>query len=252
MSREDIPFFFAMRETVSEDIDLLWTLRGLDEQLVALNAALKRFPAQRAAIEQRLAGERARLEQAKARFAELQKTRRALEQEIAGVSETERRFKGQQAAVKKNEEFRALQHEIEGAQNRRSELETGVLVQLEAEDRELAERPALERAVSAAEKETAERVAQIEAEERADRERVAALEAERRTHLERLSPAVRTRYERIRTSLEGRALVPIVKGACGGCYRGQPPQVVQEARKRDRVLICDGCGRMLLWPPEGA
>jgi len=252
MSREDIPFLFAMRETVSEDIDLLWTLRGLDEELVALNAALKRFPAQRASIAQRLAAERARLEHAKARFAELQKTRRALEQEIAGVSETERRFKGQQAAVKKNEEFRALQHEIEGAQNRRSELETGVLLQLEAEDRELAERPALERAVTAAEHETAERLAQIEAEERTDRERVAALEAERRTHVERLSAGVRTRYERIRTSLEGRALVPIVKGACGGCYRGQPPQVVQEARKRDRVLICDGCGRMLLWPPEGA
>ena len=252
MSREDIPFFFALRETVSEEIDLLWTLRGLDEQLVALNAALERFPAQRDSIEQRLAGERARLEQAKARFAELQKTRRAIEQEIASVSETERKYKGQQAAVKKNEEFRALQHEIEGAQNQRSELETGVLLQLEAEDREQAERPALERAVTAAEKETAERLAQIEAEERADRERVAALEGERRTHLAGLNPAVRSRYERIRTSLEGRALVPIVKSACGGCFRGQPPQVVQEARKRDRVLICDGCGRMLLWPPEGA
>ena len=54
-------------------------------------------------------------------------------------------------------------------------------------------------------------------------------------------------------TLRGRAVVPILpKGACGGCFRGQPPQVLQEARRGDRVLLCDGCGRMMVWPPEGA
>ena len=252
MSREDIPFFFAMRETVSEDIDQLWTLRGLDEELVALNGALRRFPGERAAIEQRLAGERARLVAAKARFAELQKQRRVTEQEIAGVTETERKFQTQLPLIKKNGEYKALQHEIEGARARRSDLETEVLSRLEAEDREMSERPALERGLATAEQEAVARLEEIGAAERTDRERVAALEAERQKHLERLTPALRIRYERIRASLDGRALVPILKGACGGCFRGQPPQVVQEARKRDRVLICDGCGRMLLWPPEGA
>ena len=144
----------------------------------------------------------------------------------------------------------ALQHEIDAARQQRSDLETQVLVQLEAEDHELTERPVLERALAAAEKESAGRLGLIEAEERADRERAAAFEAERQKLVEGLPPALRSRYERIRVSKEGRALVPILKGACGGCFRGQPPQVVQEARKRDRVLICDGCGRMLLWPPE--
>ncbi len=252
MSREDIPFFMAMRDTVSEDIDRLWTLRGFDEELVTLQSALQRFPAERAAIEQRLVAERARLAAAKAHFAELQKKRRELEQQIAAVTESERKFQGQQPLVKKNEEYKALQHEIDEARRRRSDLETQVLEQLEEEDRVQSERPALERALAAAEKESAGRLGLIEAEERADRERVAALEAERRTHVEALAPKLRSQYERIRASKEGRALVPILKGACGGCFRGQPPQVVQEARKRDRVLVCDGCGRLLLWPPEAA
>lgn len=250
MSRKDVPFFFAMRETVSEDIDLLWTLRGLDEELVTLNAALQRFPGERAAIEQRLAAERARLVEAKARFAELQKKRRVTEQEIAAVTETERKFQAQLPLVKKNEEYKALQHEIDGTRARRSDLETEVLIQLEAEDRDMSERPALERALAAAEQEAAGRLGAIATEERADRERAAAFETQRQEQVIRLAPALRVRYERIRASLDGRALVSILKGACGGCFRGQPPQVVQEARKRDRVLICDGCGRMLLWPPE--
>ena len=45
-------------------------------------------------------------------------------------------------------------------------------------------------------------------------------------------------------------MVAIVKGACGGCFRAQPPQVLQEARRGDRLLACDGCGRLLIWPPE--
>lgn len=250
MSRQDIPGFFLVRETVSEEIDLLWALRGIDEELVTLNAALQRFPGERTAIEQRLAAERMRLAQAKTHFTELQKKRREIEQKIAGVTETERKFQGQLPLVKKNEEYKALQHEIDAARQQRSDLETQVLVQLEAEDHELTERPVLERALAAAEKESAGRLGLIEAEERADRERAAAFEAERQKLVEGLPPALRSRYERIRVSKEGRALVPILKGACGGCFRGQPPQVVQEARKRDRVLICDGCGRMLLWPPE--
>ena len=252
MSRWDIPVLLAMRETVSGDIDLLWALRGLDEDLVTVQAALARYPGLRAAIEQQRSAARARLEEAKARVAELQKRRRALEQEIAGVTDSERRFQGQQAAVKKNEEYRALQHEIDGVRQRRSDLETEVLVELEAEDRELAERPALERALAAAEQEAAERLGALAAEERAHQERAAALEAERQGHMGGLSPALRARYERIRASRDGRALVSIIKGACGGCFRAQPPQVVQEARRRDRVLACDGCGRLLLWPPENA
>jgi len=43
--------------------------------------------------------------------------------------------------------------------------------------------------------------------------------------------------------------MPIVKGACGGCFRAQPPQVLQEARRRDRMLSCDGCGRLMVLPP---
>jgi len=62
--------------------------------------------------------------------------------------------------------------------------------------------------------------------------------------------STRVRYERVHQMRGGLAAVAIVKGACGGCYRGQPPQVLQEARKRDRVIICEGCGRLLIWPPE--
>jgi uncharacterized protein len=236
---------------MSEEIDRLWALRELDEELVIHLAALARFPAQRAEMEHRTKEDQARLDAIKAKLAAFVLKRRDLEREITAATEQERKFQSQLPAVKKNEEYTALLHEIEGAKRRRSDLETSVLVQMEEEELVAAERPRAEAALRAVEAENAERLQAIDAEERVHRDAVAAIEVRRAEESVHLVPVVRTRYEKIRPTREGRAVVPIVRGSCGGCFRTQPPQVIQEARRRDRVLICDGCGRMLVMPPEG-
>ncbi len=235
---------------MSEEIDRLWTLRGLDEEAYAVRTALARFPAERRALEERLAAERERLEAVKARLGELQKQRRDLEREASGLGEQEKRFQNQLLSVKKNEEYQALLHEIEGLKRRRSDLETEVLIRLESEEQEQREKPAAERSLQQAERECAERVRALETEEAGERARLGVLDARRDAQLGRLGAPLRARYERVHGSRDGRAVVPILKGACGGCFRSQPPHVLQEARRRDRVLSCEGCGRLLVWPPD--
>jgi predicted nucleic acid-binding Zn-ribbon protein len=237
---------------VSDEIDRLWALRGLDEELVAHGTVLARFPAQRAELEGRTRAERAHVEQLKVRLADVQLKRRDLEREAGALAEQERRFQSQLPAIKKNEEYTALLHEIDGARRKRSDLETQVLMRMEEEEQVQRERPVADRALAAVLEENDERLRAIDAEEQAHRDAMAAIEGRRAAELEHLIPAVRNRYERIRTSREGRAVVPIVRSACGGCFRTQPPQVLQEARRRDRILSCEGCGRLLVWPPDGA
>ena len=235
---------------MSEDIDQLWALRTLDEEVVERTAELVRFPEERRTLEQRVKSERARLEELKARLASAQVARRQIEKDIEVLVEQERKFQSQLPAVKKNEEYTALLHEISATRQKRSDQETRVLLQLEEEEQIQAERPRVEAALKQAERESAERVAALEAAEATDRERLEGLESQRRGHIERLSAPVRSRYERVRASRDGRAVVPISKGACGGCFRAQPPQMLQEARRRDRLLSCEGCGRLLIWPPD--
>ena len=235
---------------MTEEILVLWTLRELDERLVVLLVALKRFPAQRAAVEKRLAGDRAHLETLKKELADFRLKRSLIEKDIEALTAEERKYQGQLPLVKKNEEYTALLHEIAGAKKKRSERETDVLMLMDEEEKRAAEKPVLEKSIAALEAEGAARLAAIVSEEQAERGKVAAIEAERAALSARLPSATRSRYERIRTSKDGRAVVPIQKGACGGCYRGQPPQMLQEARRGDRILICDGCGRMLIWPPD--
>jgi uncharacterized protein len=237
-------------EAMNEELQVLWALRGLDERLVVLNASLARFPAQRQAVDQRLAGDRGKLASVKQELGDFQIKRRQMEKDIEALTVEERKFQGQLPLVKKNEEYTALLHEIAGARQKRSDRETDLLVLMEEEDRRAHEKPALEKALAALESEAAAKLQALAAEEQGERERVAGVEAERAALVVRLPAATKSRYERIRTSRDGRAVVPIQKGACGGCYRGQPPQMLQEARRGDRLLVCDGCGRLLVWPPD--
>jgi len=235
---------------VTEELQILWALRDLDDRLVTLETALRRYPGERKLLEQRSSGEKARLEAHKQRLHDLQLRHRQSEKDIEGLQTEERKFQGQLPLVKKNEEYQALLKEIGDRKAKRSDRETELLGLMDDEQRLQTERPTLEHALKTAETETAARLQVIAEGERREREQVEALEAQRQQLIVRLGPFIRSRYERIRVSKEGRAVVPIIKGSCGGCFRGQPPQALQEARRRDRVLNCDGCGRLLIWPPD--
>lgn len=236
---------------MSEELDRLWALKQLDEQLVEAKAALTQFPVQRKALETRAAEEKRHLEALNARIAEAQKKRRELERDVEASGEQERKFAAQLPMVKKNEEYQALLHEIAGAKSKRSEIETQVLLQMDAEEVLAREKPGVEQALKAAEAELSGRRSEIDAAEKAVQERVDGIQSAREAEMSALVAGTRARYERVHASRAGLAVVAILKGACGGCYRAQPPQTLQEARRRDRVIICEGCGRLLVWPPEG-
>lgn len=237
---------------MTEEIAALWTLHGLDERLAAARAALGGFASQREEVDRQLAGAKAQLEAVQKRIAELKRARGERELEVEANLTVERRFQSQLPAVKKNEEYQALLHEIASVKAKRSDLETVVLVAMEDEERAQAEKPVAEAALRTAEQEAAGQRAAIDRAEAEANAAVDAVQAERAAAMAHLGPVVRARYERVHGSREGRAVVPILKSACGGCYRAQPPQMLQEARRGDRVLTCDGCGRLLVWPPDGA
>ena len=91
--------------------------RGLVEtQLVAI-------PLEREAAEKKISKHRVVIEEAHGRVRDLELERGRLEQEIAAAEEQARKYRNQQIQVKKNDEYQALTHEIEGTEANISELE---------------------------------------------------------------------------------------------------------------------------------
>jgi len=155
------------------------------------------------------------------------------------------KYKGQQLEVTNNKEYDALTREMEAAENTIATNEEAV--------EQFAER-AEELKSSQAEFETRRDELQKELEVKreelkeilaATAEEEKGLEAKRESTLAEIKERDLVLYNRIREA-KGKAVAPIKRGSCSGCYNVVPPQMILEVKKNDRLFICEHCGRILV------
>lgn len=235
---------------MTEELRLHWALHEIDEQAVVREHALAQHPEQRRLVAARVAAAQQALTALDQRVADSAKRRRVLDGEIAAFDVQQKRFETQLQSVTDQKQFEAVRHEIEAVRAKRDVLETEALERLEAEEQETAKRPERETALTRAQGEAAAVTTRLDAESATLRTELAALEAQRADTVARLEPVARNRYERLRTGRAGRAVAGIVQQACGACHHALPPASLQEAKRRERLVACDGCGRLLLLAPD--
>jgi predicted nucleic acid-binding Zn-ribbon protein len=90
---------------------------------------------------------------------------------------------------------------------------------------------------------------------RATIERLAAeIERDRKARtaiLETVDGELRGRYEMLFSRRGGVAVVEVREGTCQGCRMRIPPQLFNEIQRREKVILCPNCQRMLYWRAEG-
>src|ERR1700757_2778350 len=56
-------------------------------------------------------------------------------------------------------------------------------------------------------------------------------------------------YRRVRSNMiNGLAVVPVERDACGGCFSKIPPQRQLDIKTHKKVIVCEHCGRILVDP----
>jgi predicted nucleic acid-binding Zn-ribbon protein len=235
---------------VTEELRQHWALHEIDEQAVVREHALAKQPEARREQAARVHAARSAVHAIDQRLADSLKRRRVLDHEIAAYDEQLHRFEKQLLSVTTQHQLEAMQHEIAAVRAKRDVVENEALERLDAEERDTKARPEKAHALERAESEASATVARLDAEAATHHTELATLEARRGEIAATLPPATRSRYEKLRAGRAGRAVSAIENGACGGCHRGLPPAALQEARRREKLLVCDGCGRLLMLPPE--
>lgn len=140
-----------------------------------------------------------------------------------------------------------MRHQIEGVKGKRSDVETKIL---ESYDRE----EAIAAAVKAAEKKVADEEGRLKQGEAAlDQEKseletaLEGLVRDRDAMRAQVPPALLSKYDRMVGVRDGVAVAEIKKGACGACFKSLTPHAMQEARRRESILNCEACGRILIY-----
>ena len=224
-------------------------MQEIDRALLGVRERLAVMPGRRERIEAGLGGAKAAVAAAEERAKAAALAKRDAEKQAEVLAEQERKFQTQLTQVKKNEEYSALLHEIEGAKKKRSDLETFVLEKMDQEAAVAAEVQRAKAAFSEADKGADGERARVKADEAALQAEESALVARRDEALATLPANLRNRYERILIARKGKAVAELIRDSCSGCGGTLPPQVAIQIRRGLTIVECPDCGRLIIHPP---
>lgn len=232
------------------ELDKLIELQRVDKELMRIEELKGDLPEKVRETRQALRKREAQLEEDKTRLTEIEKEERKHQRNIDDQSGKIKEKQDQLYLVTTNKEYDALTSEIESFKNSVDESEMK-LVELSDEKDQLQEAIAMEESQV---EDLAEDLEQQESDlektiEKTEKEQDA-LEAEREEIVQDVPRSKLSRYNRIRNARNGLAVVPVVRGSCGGCLQRIPPQNLVEIRSGDRMMPCEICGRFLYWPEE--
>ena len=234
---------------MNADLERLIALQKLDNTADAARKQLASEPDHERALEARLEAARQEVAAAKDRVAVNKSARAALEKDVAVQQGRLSKFREQAMAVKTNQEYHAIQHEITFAQTEVKKIEDSILERMVENDDLIASLKAAEGKLAA---ETKAVDADRKTMKTAHSEMEAALErivAERSSLVGSLDKHVLTTFEAVSRKRNGVAVAEARDGICTICHVRLRPQVFNTVRRNDQIVQCDSCNRILFFVP---
>jgi hypothetical protein len=234
---------------VKHIIQALLDLQNVDHNLLDLHARIAAVPQSFAEIEAIVAAARAELAASKAAQLESFKQRKKYELDVESWKEKAKRYKDQSYQVKTNEAFKALQHEVQNAEDEVSHAEDRLLEQMVASEEYDRRIKTSDKLLKESEESAREKRAVIEADQAVRLKALAVQEAERARVITVIPEDLLDHYERIAKKHGGIAVAEVRGEICGACGVRIRPHVFQELSRpgTDELIHCETCTRILYY-----
>jgi predicted nucleic acid-binding Zn-ribbon protein len=235
---------------MNADLERLIALQKLDTAKHDAERRLAEEPERLKALEAQLEAAGHQVATTKERLAENQHARRAIEKDVAVQQGRLSKFREQAMAVKTNQEYHAVQHEMAFAQAEIKTLEDKILeLMVDADE--------LTAAVKRAEASLATSQKTVEADKKALtieqvelKGQLEHLHAERAKLVAALDPKALALFELVSRRRHGIAVAEARDGICTICHVRLRPQVFNTILRNEDILQCDTCQRILYFVPR--
>ena len=231
-------------------IEKLLILQERDRRILQVREQLARVQPEREAFQGNAASTQASLDTVKTKAKQLESERKRLELEVETKKQQIERYALQQFQTKKNEEYRALAHEIETCRGNIAELEDAQLELMEQAETLQKQTVAASREAEEARKSAEGQLRELAAREQNLRDELAALEGNRAQLTTGLDERALRHYERLLRNKGDNVVVGIEHGVCGGCHTRFPVQLMVSCRAAKELVTCPNCGRILYYTPD--
>lgn len=228
-------------------IEKLLILQDRDRRLRRIEGELAHLDPERQQLKSKGDDAQARLEAAKLRVKQIETERKRLELDVEGKKQLIERYANQQLQTRKNEEYRALAHEIEMCKTDITKIEDQEIELMEQAEQVQKEVARLTREAADARKLAEEQTARLGEREQSLRRELAQLGSDREELATAVDSGVRSRYERLVKSKGENVVVGVQHGVCGGCHMKLPAQVLVTCQQEQEIVTCTNCGRILYY-----
>ena len=243
---------FQPTNAMNADLERLIELQRLDSAAHDARRRLAEEPERQRALEARVEQARVNVATAKEQLVENQNARRLIEKDVAVHQGRLSKFREQAMAVKTNQEYHAIHHEIAFADAEVKKLEEKILERmLEADDMTAAVKQS-EASLASTVKETDAETRALAAENSQLTQSLERIAGERAAVTSGLSPQVLAMFDLVAKRRHGVALAEARDGICTICHVRMRPQVFNTVRRNEEIVQCDHCQRIMYFVPRTA
>jgi uncharacterized protein len=230
------------------DIDKLLELQLADNEIRKLRDEVAALPKRVAVIEQKLAGTKAHLERVRTAAKGDEANRKKFEANIKDLQGRISKYRDQSLDVKTNEQYKALLHEIQFAEEEIRLNEDGILevmVNVDAREKEVKTAEAELKAETAEIEREKEEARRVTAE---DEKKLSEWNGKRDSLRSEISEDILRHYERV-AKFRGSGLAEVRGQKCMGCQVMLRPQTYNEVTNGEKLMVCESCQRIYYYNP---
>ncbi|MDP6083924.1 MAG: C4-type zinc ribbon domain-containing protein [Verrucomicrobiota bacterium] len=235
---------------MNEDIRQLLVLQDRDAKASRLEAEVESIDPEREKTRRDSLRAQQVVEQAKQDHMQLEVRRKDLENEAESKREQILKYSQQQLETKKNEEYQALAREIEHVRQAISELEDRELELMEEQEAFKAKLAEANRMAEESKASEARTLSEFDEREKNIEKELDELDDEREELVKTISKKTFAHYERLLDTKEGRVIVGVDHGSCGGCHMKLQTQEIVNAKSGREMVTCANCGRLIYYTRE--
>ena len=232
-----------MRETIEK----LLILQDRDRKIRRVKGELAHIEPERQSLKAKSASAAGGLDRAKTRVKEIESQRKELELEVESKKQQIIKYANQQFQTRKNEEYRALAHEIDTCKAEIVKIEDREIELMEQGEVVQKEVVRATQTAGEARRLVEDQMGQLATREQNLKAELIELEANREELAGAVDEIARSRYERLVKNKGENVLVGVQHGVCGGCHMKLPPQLLVSCQAQQELVTCSNCGRILYY-----
>jgi len=235
-----------MESTIAQKLDSLVKLQSYDSQLDEIKKVRGDLPIEVIDLENELVGFDTRITKFQQDITALKEEISEKKTRIKDADRLIKKYQEQQATVRNNREYEAIDKEIESQQLDIQLYEKGIREANVRIDAKTVEIDAVKAKLEDRKKDLAAKKTELDHLVSVSQEEEAKIAVEREKAASNIEDRLLYSYSRLRKNARnGLAVVNVRRGACGGCFAIVPPQRQADVKDKKKIIVCEHCGRIL-------